>query len=369
GPIPVRRHPREELVPWQRAFVDACLAMGFADCPDHNRPTGTGIGPSPMNKIGGVRQSAARCYLTRQVRERKGLRILAKTLARRVLFEGRRVRGLEVETADGRIETIQSRRVILSAGAIATPGILLRSGIGAKRSVERIGVELVSDVSSVAARLLDHPGAAIFLAPRPGVSVPTHLIQTMLRFTSTGSPYPDDMKLQAGSFVPLPKNLGVVPMVSIMCSVGKPRGHGRLEITSADPRAMPRIDSELLHHPTDKAAAVEAMELAWLCATSPEMKDLASFVFPQQRTMYRRDTIAEWIVKACDSGYHPCGTVPMGLDSDDDAAVDGQGRVRGVSGLIVADASIMPTIPSANTNFPTLMIGERFGEWLRDGML
>ncbi|MEO7093038.1 MAG: GMC family oxidoreductase N-terminal domain-containing protein, partial [Polyangiales bacterium] len=85
GPIPVRRHPREELVPWQRAFVDSCRAMGFEDCPDHNRPTGTGIGPSPMNKIGGVRQSAARCYLTRQVRERKGLRILAKTLARRVL--------------------------------------------------------------------------------------------------------------------------------------------------------------------------------------------------------------------------------------------------------------------------------------------
>jgi choline dehydrogenase len=369
GPIPVRRHPREELVPWQAAFVDACLAMGFESCPDHNRPTGTGIGPSPMNKIDGVRQSASRCYLTRAVRARKNLRISAKTLVRRVLFEGRRVRGLEVQTADGRIETIQSRRVILSAGAIATPGILLRSGIGAKRSVERLGVDLVADVPAVAARLLDHPGAAFFLVPRPGVSVPTHLIQTMLRFTSTGSPYPDDMKLQAGSFVPLPRNLGVLPLVSIMCSVGKPRGHGRIEFGSADPRAMPRIESELLHHPTDKAAAVEAMELAWLCATSREMKGLASFLFPSERTMAKRSSIAEWIVNACDSGYHPCGTVPMGLDSDDEAAVDPRGRVRGVTGLYVADASIMPTIPSANTNFPTLMIGERFGEWLREDAL
>ena len=369
GPIPVRRHPRAELVPWQAAFVDACLGMGFDDCPDHNAPTGTGIGPSPMNKVNGVRQSAARCYLTRAVRARKQLRIRPDTLVRRVLFDGRTVRGVEVETKDGRVETILARRVILCGGAIATPGILLRSGIGARRSVERLGVELVADVPAVAARLLDHPGAAFFLVPRPGVSVPTHLIQTMLRFTSKGSPYPDDMKLQAGSFVPLPRNLGVLPLVSIMCSVGKPRGHGRLEFTSADPRALPRIESELLHHPTDKAAAVEAMELAWLCATSKEMKELASFVFPQQRTMYRRDTIAEWIVKACDSGYHPCGTVPMGLDSDDDAAVDGHGCVRGVSGLFVADASIMPTIPSANTNFPTLMIGERFGEWLREGVL
>lgn len=88
-----------------------------------------------------------------------------------------------------------------------------------------------------------------------------------------------------------------------------------------------------------------------------------------ERVLRDRATLYEWIVRSCDSGYHPCGTVPMGADDDSEAAVDQHGRVRGMTGLWVADASIMPTVPSVNTNVPTLMIGERFGAWLRDGVI
>ncbi len=155
-----------------------------------------------------------------------------------------------------------------------------------------------------------------------------------------------------------------------MCCVGKPRGSGTIAWPSADPHALPRLDSHFLEHPEDRARAVEALELAWLCARTPPMRELLStFFWPGERVLSSRDALARWIDKSTGSGYHPCGTVPMGADDDAGAATDQFGRVRGVEGLFVADASLMPTIPSSNTNLATLMIGERFGHWLRDGTI
>jgi choline dehydrogenase-like flavoprotein len=368
GPIPIRRHPASELVPWQAAFLAACKTLRFPACDDHNGPAPNGYAPHPMNKIAGERMSAARCYLTAEVRRRENLTIRPGTVVRRVLSEGRRVTGVEVQT-EGKIEVIATSRVILSAGAVATPGILLRSGIGARAKVERVGATPVMELPAVAARLLDHPGAAIILVPRE-LQRSHHLhplLQTMLRFTSKNSRYPGDMQLQPGSMLALQGT--TLPCVSVMCSVGKPEGHGTIEFTSADPERRPRIDSQLLVHPADRARATEAMLLAYdLCKTSP-MKEMVRFLWPGERKLQSPTAVHEWIVQSCDSGYHPCGTVPMGADDDPDAAVDQYGRVRGMTGLWVADASIMPTIPTVNINVPTLMIGERFGEWVRDGVV
>jgi choline dehydrogenase len=189
-----------------------------------------------MNKVNGERMSAARCYLTAEVRRRKNLRIRARTLVRRIISQNRRVTGLEVET-DGRVETLSANRVILCAGAIATPCILMRSGIGPRAKVERIGVDCVVDLPAVGARLLDHPGAAIIVVPRFGLTSVSHpLIQTMLRYTSQGSPYPNDMQLQPGSFFALPQM--PLPLASIMCCVGKPKGFGTLRLKTADPSSL-----------------------------------------------------------------------------------------------------------------------------------
>jgi choline dehydrogenase len=368
GPIPIRRHKPEELSAWQAAFVEGCRSLGFPLCPDQNDPDPFGVGPQPMNKIDGQRMSAARCYLTEDVRRRKNLRIQPRTLVRRVLFDNRKVRGLEVET-DGRIEVLAAKRIILSAGAIATPGILLRSGIGPRDAVARIGVALVADVPAVGARLLDHPGAAIMMVPRRwGFAKTTDaLVQNVLRYTSTDSPYPSDMQLQPASFVPWP---GLpTPLVAISCCIGKPKGYGRIRYLSADPHEKPVIESNLLVDPEDRARAAEAMELAYLVARSKPARQHVHFFWPGESVLRDRSAIEAWIRKSCDSGYHPSGTVPMGKEGDPEAALDGRGRVRGVEGLIVADASIMPTIPTANTNITALMIGERFGEWLREGGL
>jgi choline dehydrogenase len=316
-----------------------------------------------MNKLDGRRINAAESWLTPEVRARAGFALRAQTLVRRVLFEGRKVVGLELEGQRG-VERVHSDRVVLCAGAINTPGLLVRSGVGPRDEVARRGVELVADVPAIGARLLDHPGTAIFLRPRWGA--PTRrkdpLIQTLLRYRSTGSEHACDMLLQPGSKLNL-KRVDV-PVVSLMCAVGKPRGHGSLRFVSADPRAKPVIESRLLDDADDRARAVEAMQLARELAAQPVLSKLAAHLWPSRRVLADRARTDAWIRSSCDSGYHPCGTVPMGPDGDPRAAADAHGRVRGVEGLWVADASLMPTIPSSNIHLPTLMLGERVAEFL-----
>jgi choline dehydrogenase len=367
GPIPVRRHPASECGPWQRAFLDACRDLGFGWCPDTNDPTLSGYGPHTMNKIDGVRMSAARGYLTPEVRRRANLELLPHTLVHRVRLQNRRVVGLTVET-HGRMHEIATRRVILSAGAIASPGILLRSGIGPRASVEHIGVTLVADVPAVGARLLDHPGVAIFFRPRRGEENARYpLIQNVMRFTSRGSPYANDVQLQPGSFMPTPWGF-VVPVVTLACCVGKPRGHGSIRFLDANPRRRPFIDSRLLLDAADRAVAVEGLRLGLLCSKTSSMRERATLLWPRRDVVNDPARLSEALPRICDSGYHPCGTVPMGPDGDAASAVTQYGRVREVEGLWVADASVMPTVPSSNTNIPTLMMGERFGEWFRDSV-
>lgn len=349
GPIPIRRHRASELTPWQAAFVEACRELGFEDSPDTNDPTTTGVGPHAMNKVDGVRMSAARGYLTPRVRSRLTLR--PNTHVRRVIFENKRAVGVETDS-----ETLRARRVVLCGGAIATPSILIRSGIGPRRDLERLGVDVIADSPTVGARLLDHPGAAIFLLPRDGVSrVEFPLIQNVLRYRSEHSARPNDMQIQAGSIVPTP--FLTFPGVSLMCSVGKPRGVGKLVYPTLF--GKPRIESDFLEDDYDRACAVEAIELCTLLATSKAMRDLATFFYPSSRALRNRKEIDAVVRKICDSGYHPSGTVPM------ETACDSRGRVHGVEALFVADVSLLPTIPMANTNLTALMIGERFGEWLQ----
>lgn len=364
GPIPIRRHPPSELVPWQAAFVEACLELGFPPCADTNDPTTTGVGPHAMNKIDGQRISAARAYLRGSVRARPNLTIKADTVVRRLKIRDRRVLGIEVERY-GRVSEILADRVVVSAGAIATPGVLLRSGIGPASEVARLGVELVRDVPGVGARLLDHPGVAIFFLPidRSLARLDHPLIQTVCRYASTGGIGPNDMQLQPGSFIPIPRM--PVACVTLAAVVGKSRSAGRLRFDSARPGDRPTIATNLLADENDVRAVREALRWIGRLAKTKPIASLARPIYPRRHPFDEKGEFTGPLQQITGSGYHPCGTVPMGPDSDPHAATDGRGRVRGIEGLVVADASLMPTIPSSNTNLASLMIGERFGEWLR----
>jgi choline dehydrogenase len=367
GPLPIRRHPRDEWTTWQRAFVAACEGLGHDRCEDTNHPGASGVGPHAMNKVDGRRISAAEAWLTPDVRGRDNLEIHSETLARRVVLEGRRAVGIEVEPSEptgGDVETIRGDEIVLTAGAIDTPGLLLRSGIGPPADLERMGVEPRVEHPRLGARLLDHPGAAIFLLPRlaSGTSRHDDLIQTCCRFSSGTAGLPNDVLMQPGSSVPVPYIS--LPLVSVMIALGKPAGAGRIWWESADPREKPIIESQLLEDDADRAAMCDALEHAYRVTQTPEAQEIAQVLWPPYWEIEDRDTLEERVMTICDSGYHPCGTVPMGGADDPRAVCDGRGRVRRTRGLRVADASLFPTIPSANIHLTVLMVAERIGSWL-----
>jgi len=364
GPLPIRRHPRHELVPFQAAFIEACEERGLPQCEDSNAPGRWGYGPSAMNKIEGRRISAAEAYLTPDVRARPNLQIRPNTLVRRVLFEGRRATGLEVEAENGEIERIAAGHVILSGGAINTPGILLRSGVGPDREVRRLKCEPVLDAPAIGHRLLDHPGTGIFVLAHRGGIVPDRsapILQTVFRYSSGLCDHGADMLLQPISFTALFTRL---PLFAIVTQVGKPRGYGSMQYPNADPRTNPMIHSRFFLDKQDRVIAADALKRSYELLTTRAMSKFGRAVLPWPASLRNPRWLEYLLPILCDSGYHPCGTVPMGTTPSERAAVDPHGSVFGLEGLSVVDASVMPTVPSSNIHLQTLMIAERMSEWL-----
>jgi choline dehydrogenase len=362
GPLPVRRHKPEELVPFQAAFLEACRERGYPECPDSNAPGTWGFGPHAMNKLAGRRVSAAEAYLTPEVRARKNLQIRPLSLVRRVLFRNLQAVGVELECAGG-VERIEASRVILCAGAISTPGILLRSGVGPAREVARLQGELVVDAPAVGRKLLDHPGTGIFVMAKRGVKVDHEapIIQTVLRFSSEKVNHRADMLLQPASFTMLKRKL---PMFGLVTQVGKPRGYGSMHYPDADPRSRPIIQSRFFEDAQDRELARKAIQRCFDLLETRALSKLGRAVLPWPGILRRDRLLDAAIPRLCDSGYHPCGTVPMGVSPGPDAATDGRGKVYGLEDLYVVDASLMPTVPSSNIHLPTLMMAERMAEWL-----
>jgi choline dehydrogenase len=361
GPLPLRRHPPAELVPFQAAFLEACAELGLPPCADSNAPGKAGFGPHAMNKIDGRRISAAEAYLTAAVRGRPNLSIRTDVLVRRVLFEGRRARAVEIEVG-GEIERIEAGLVVLCAGAINTPGILLRSGVGPDRELRRLQCEPVIDAPAVGRRLLDHPGTGIFVLARRGVKpdISAPAVQTLYRYPSGLCEHRADMMLQPISFTYVPR----LPLFAMVAQIGKPYGYGRLHYLNTDPRGLPLMHSYFFEDERDLAMGADALRR---CGQVLETRALSRFgraVLPWPALLRSSSWLNRTLSVMCGSGYHPCGTVPMGVAPGEDAAVDAHGRVFGLEGLRVVDASVMPTVPSSNIHLPTLMVAERMAEWM-----
>jgi choline dehydrogenase len=182
GPIAIRRHPPEELLPQHQAFLETASLLGYPDCPDANDPLGWGAGPQPMNKLGRLRVSCAVGYLA-PARIRSNLDIRANTTVRRLLVEAGRCTGVEVDSADGSTERLRARLVVLSAGAIMSPAIIMRSGLGPRERLEPLGIDVIGHLPGVGANLSDHPAVSIACEVRDPtlIDFDAPIIQTILR--------------------------------------------------------------------------------------------------------------------------------------------------------------------------------------------
>lgn len=373
GPIPVRRLKREEMLPHAQAFYEACLEEGYPEFADQNHPDATGIAATPLNNRDGVRVSTALAYLA-QARHRLNLTIRANVLATRVLFEGRRAVGVECESGGQRC-AVEGNQIVLSAGAITSPHLLLLSGVGPAPHLRDLGVGVVRDLPGVGQNLRDHPYVTIFFretGPEPDTHQP--FIQAILRYTAAGSTTRNDMQIGplALHSAYLPPTLPIAqdqPSFALYAALHSAAGAGELTATSADPHVQPALDYRYLTDPWDRARLREAVGHALRLSENPALKH----VIVDQVSLTSKDLASDaaldaWLLRNIGmGGFHSAGTCKMGPESDPLAVVDQFSHVHGLEGLRVVDASVMPDVVRANTNTTTIMIAERVADWMKEG--
>ena len=371
GPVPVVRFRRDELVPAQEAFRAAVVDSGIPWVEDLNAPDASGIGPMPMNRRDGVRVSTALSYLP-LARGRANLTIRPGVEVTRVLLDNGRAVGVEFRSG-GALEQVRADRVVVSAGALQTPTLLLRSGIGPSGHLADIGIDCVVDLPGVGENLMDHAGTAVFIVPRGELPpLGDRACQLGARYSSSSGVAKDDMWLSMwaswdlAAFPDMRAALGVPAISALVVGVHDPQSRGTVRLRSSDPAVPPQVDFRMLTEPVDLARLVEGLELVLDFASNPAIDrlyrgiglfDVASANDRQALETYIKSTVGGW--------FHASGTCRMGRDPDDGAVVDGRLRVHGVEALHVVDASVMPTVVRAPTNLSSIAIGERGAELLR----
>ena len=361
GPIPVRRHMRRESwLPLHSAFHQACTSAGFPDDPDMNHPDAGGVGPVPLNNPGGVRWSTALGYID-PCRHRLNLTIKAGVTVRRVLLEGKRAVGIEAESG-GETFTLEGREIILAAGAIASPQLLMLSGIGPAAGLSVLGIDSLVDLPGVGQNMKNHPSVNLRFRPvesyLPDSDAPRN--QVALRFAAPGSNDRNDIQVQPLTSGPLGRE---AEEIRVGCRLELPLSVGELWLASSDVAVQPVLEYRSLSHPWDLQRLRESVRLCVRLFEDGAFEDIiASRIAPSDSDLASDDALDGWLHRSVGIAGHTCGTCRMGPESDPAAVVDQFCRVRGVENLRVIDASVMPDIPRANTNATVIMIAERAAE-------
>ena len=365
GLIPIRRHPRSEMNRAQAAFLDGAVALGHRYVDDHNRPGAVGAGPTPRNARDGMRMSTAVTYLA-QARSRPNLTIRPDTVVAHVEFSGTRTIG--VRLLDGTL--IEADRVVLAGGTYASPMILARSGIGPAAELQAFDIATLVDLPGVGSNLVDHPLISVDVPTRPSPGPSRFQAHMTFHSASTHLARPADLLLfLAGPFDVGTDQVASGAVMGIVAGLMAPRSRGWVRLASASPSDAPRIHPGHLTDANDMDRMIDAVVMARRLAASEPMAAIIDGdelspgpVIPTDD----RAALAAWIRTGVSTYHHPVGTCAMGPDPALGAVTDSRGSVHGIDGLTIADASIMPTIPTATTNLPTIMVAEHISRLLRD---
>lgn len=384
GPLRVEdeRSPR----PLTKRFLASAEAAGIPYVDDYNGPEQDGCATVQVTQKGGRRWSTSSAYL-RPVMKRENLEVITHAQVDRVEIHGGRAVGVRYRDKRGRAQMATAEsEVILAAGAIASPQLLMLSGVGPADELTSVGLSVEADVPGVGKNLQDHPFITCVWHVEGGGSLvdaehPKYLAQWLLRgtgpLTSTvaeafafvrsrpGLPAPDlQFHFAPAYFV----NHGADTYDHDAITNGPvlimPKSRGEVTLRSADPRAKPKILTNTLSEPEDLQALIEGVKLSREIATQGPLAEVATRELLPGPDI-GEDDIEGDIRRRVDLLYHPVGTCRMGADSDELAVLDPQLRVRGVEGLRVVDASVMPVIPGGNTNAPTIMVAERAADLIR----
>jgi choline dehydrogenase len=390
GPMEIREV--EHLTPGARAFIAACEELGFPRNRDINGAWYEGVSPNPLNVKRGRRWSPAVGYL-KPALGRRNLRVETGRLGLRVRIEGGRATGVEVRGPDGQPEFHRARReVILAAGAIESPKLLMLSGIGDGAALQAHGVPVALHAPGIGRNLQDHLMIRYQFRTRPAgtlnewMASPARQAMMGLDFLARGrgpmtvgasevslfarvlpGAEEPDVQYQFVNFsiISLQEGLHRHPGFNFNMCQCRPDSRGTLELAGPDPAAKPVIRANYLTAPNDVRTILEAAKLGRrIAAARPFAALVEEEIQPGAAAASEEDLLA-YIRAAAVTVYHPCGTARMG--ADDAAPVDPELRVKGVQGLRVVDASVMPLVPSSNIHPATLMVAERGAEMIRRG--
>ena len=372
GPVPVKRYPRSEWLPYANAFETACVSVGYEIDEDMNHPESTGVSPRARNTIDGVRMSMALNYLD-MARHRLNFNIRGNVTARRILFEGKQAVAVEAESG-GEVFTVEGDQIVVCSGAVASPQLLMLSGIGPAEHLNSMGIDVVHDSPGVGQNLRDHPSAAVLYqatGDRPDVQAP--VIQVGLRYTVEGSNLRNDMQISPMLMTSEHRPAQVEidddkNYIGLSASLQLALGKGELKLTSTDPHVQPFLDYNYYTEEEDLRRMREAVRLCVeICEQASFEGILLDLVNPTNSDMASDEALNDWLKRNTGTSHHISGTCKMGPDSDPMAVVDQYAHVRGVEGLRVADASVMPDCIRANTNATTIMIGEKVADYIKEG--
>jgi choline dehydrogenase len=378
GPIFVHHADQATWHPVQRAFYNACRAAGFPACPDHNSPGAAGVGPTISNNHHGVRFSTALGYLD-PCRHRLNLTIRPNCSVHRILFEGNRAVGVEVYSGEQRC-TVAGAHLILSAGAVGSPHLLMLSGVGPAAQLRRLEISVVRDIPGVGQNLRDHPKVYVTWEINPGYPVEARPARggACLRYTAPGSNWRNDLSLNMGAFVTArvpwaeassssqDDASAVQRYVEMMLALLLPVSTGELRLLSPDPQVQPGLDYNYLADPFDRQRLRAGVRLALTLAEHDDLKEIIGPLRePAAADLASETALDAWLLRQVTTYSHISGTCKMGPETDPMAVVDQHGRVHGLEGLRIVDASIMPNLVRAPINPTVVMMGERMAALMR----
>jgi choline dehydrogenase len=374
----IRREPADRAPQFTSAFTRACVDLGYPEEPDKNGDGPEGVGPLPLNIGDGRRMSAAISHLMPNL-GRPNLEVRGETFVRRVIFAGRRAVGVEAEV-DGELVVLHGDEIILSAGVLRSPQLLMLSGIGPAEQLRRHGIEVLVDAPGVGAEIHDHPDLVVSYT----IDVPTvrmrgqGIVTSLLHWKVQDPGGESDGSVEILPFVTTPgASIGMEPPAGapdpgdpmwnpfIFLRLMQQNSRGRLTLDSPDPHDAPGLACNFLTAESDMRQYREVVRVLHEIFETEPMRAVRARVTGLDRgDVVSDDALDRWI-RAHLSSFgpgHATSSCRMGPDDDELAVVSQDGRVRGVDGLRVADTSIFPTVTSRGTSASAVMAGERISE-------
>ncbi len=367
GPLPIVRFGSDQYTKVVAEFKATAMGQGYQWVPDHNHPAGLdGVGPIPMNRGADniLRVSSSIAYLL-DAQDRPNLTIMDHTIANKIVFNGKTAKGVEISRKNSNLDVVYGGEVIVCCGAINSPALLLRSGVGPHDELTRLGIDSVSELQGVGGNLIDHSLAVVASYPKDNIIHEDDAdVQMVIHYTAPGSAHVNDMQIYCLGKLGSERFPGADPNAGYMFGAGivinRPDSRGRVLLDSPDPNVQPRIDHRLNSDGEDMRKMVDGVRRGYQLLTSGSLKEISKGIAVlDDKIIENTRAVERYVTERSATIWHASGTCKMGPSTDNHAVVDSNLKVHECQNLRVADTSIFPDHVSRNPMLTCYVVAEK----------